>query len=365
MTGDRLLVEALALGAAWATFLAAAPSLWPRPRPRPLPEHPDTPPSRTTPGVSEPGPTPRIAWITAIGATIRRHTIQRPVTAPQAGRNPYPPWPASATPLTNHSHRATIATSAATTLTPTAAQTTGDPPPAAGGDDRLWHLHASSGPAALPHPGAAPSNGSAAGPGARAGGQRADHRTGWAALTSLGLLPLAPALAPLPLAFALAAPVLTARSARRRHDAALVDQLPDVVELLSLATAAGLPVTAALGAIANRPGGPLGAGIGRAAAHLRAGGPLAGALAQLGAVGSQARPLVDALAHHDRYGSPLLPALERVAIEARARRRRQAEEAARRLPVTLLFPLLLTTFPAFVALTVVPLVAGSLGALNL
>jgi tight adherence protein C len=195
--------------------------------------------------------------------------------------------------------------------------------------------------------------------------QRADRRTGWAALASLGLLPVAPALAALPLACALAAPVLTARSARRRHDAALVDQLPDVVDLLSLTAAAGLPVTAALTAIADRPGGPLGAAMGRAAAHLRAGGRLAGALAYVGTVGPQARPLVDALAHHERYGSPLLPALERVAIEARARRRRHAEEAARRLPVTLLFPLLLTTFPAFVALTVVPLLAGSLGALSL
>jgi pilus assembly protein TadC len=82
-------------------------------------------------------------------------------------------------------------------------------------------------------------------------------------------------------------------------------------------------------------------------------------------VGPAARPLLDALLQHDRYGTPLLPALERVAIEARARRRRRAEEAARRLPVVLLFPLVLTTLPAFVLLTVVPLLAGSLGSLSL
>ncbi|HEY7069454.1 MAG TPA: type II secretion system F family protein [Acidimicrobiales bacterium] len=169
----------------------------------------------------------------------------------------------------------------------------------------------------------------------------------------------------MPLACALASPILTARSAQRRHDAALVDQLPDVVDLLSLTASAGLPVTAALTAIADRPGGPLGMAMGRAAAHIAAGGRLADALAHVGEVGVQARPLVDALAHHDRYGSALQPALERVAIEARARRRRHAEEAARRLPVTLLFPLLLTTFPAFVALTVVPLLAGSLSSLSL
>ncbi len=76
------------------------------------------------------------------------------------------------------------------------------------------------------------------------------------------------------------------------------------------------------------------------------------------------RPLVDALAEHDRYGTPLGPSLARAAVEARARRRRHAEEAARRLPVTLLFPLVLTTLPAFFLLAIVPLLAGSLGSLG-
>jgi tight adherence protein C len=69
-------------------------------------------------------------------------------------------------------------------------------------------------------------------------------------------------------------------------------------------------------------------------------------------VGGSAPRLVGALADHDRYGTPLAPALERVAIEGRLRRRRQAEEAARRLPMTLLVPLVLTTLPAFALHTV-------------
>jgi tight adherence protein C len=73
---------------------------------------------------------------------------------------------------------------------------------------------------------------------------------------------------------------------------------------------------------------------------------------------------VDALADHDRYGTPLRPTLERVAVEARMRRRRRAEEDARRLPVTLLFPLVLTTLPAFFLLAIVPLLVGSLGAIT-
>ena len=193
----------------------------------------------------------------------------------------------------------------------------------------------------------------------------ADRRIGWAALASSLLLLVAPALAAAPVTWAVAAPVLAARRGHARHDAALADQLPDVVDLLALTAAAGLPVAAALVAVGRRPGGPLGVGLGRAGAHVRHGGSTAEALARLAATGGAVRPLVDALVQHDRYGTPLLPALERVGIEARAHRRRRSEEAARRLPVTLLFPLVLTTFPAFVLLTVVPLLAGSLGSLSL
>jgi tight adherence protein C len=191
-----------------------------------------------------------------------------------------------------------------------------------------------------------------------------DRRVGWAAIAGLALLPVAAPLALVPLACTLLAPAAAARRARRRYDDAVTDQVPDIVDLLALTTAAGLPVSVALEAIGDRPGGPVGTAIAAAVRHVQRGGTTADALASLAATGPPARPLVDALAQHDRYGTPLGPALDRVAIESRAHRRRRSEEAARRLPVTLLFPLVLTTFPAFVLLTVVPLLAGSLRALN-
>lgn len=194
--------------------------------------------------------------------------------------------------------------------------------------------------------------------------RRADRRVGWATLAGLVLLPVAAPLAPVPVLWALLAPVAAARAAERRREAGVVDQVPDLVDLLALTTAAGLPVGVALAAIGDRPGGQAGAAVARARAHVERGGPTTGALDHLAALGPAARPLVDALAQHDRYGTPLLPALQRVAVETRARRRRRAEEAARRLPVTLLLPLVLTTLPAFVLLTVVPLLAGSLSALT-
>jgi hypothetical protein len=193
----------------------------------------------------------------------------------------------------------------------------------------------------------------------------ADRRAGWAAMATAVLVVVAPPLSPAPAVWATIVPTLAARRRARAHEAAIVDQLPDIVDLLTLTTSAGLPVAAAFAAIGSRPGGPLGAGLSAAAAHASRGGTTAEALGLLaGAAGPIARPLVDALAEHDRYGTPLRPALERVAIESRLRRRRHAEEAARRLPVTLLFPLVLTVLPAFVLLTIVPLMAGSLGSLS-
>jgi tight adherence protein C len=194
----------------------------------------------------------------------------------------------------------------------------------------------------------------------------ADRRVGWAALAAAALAPWAPPLALVPVGWSVLGPTLISRRFRRAHEAAITDQLPDVVDLLALTTAAGLPIAAALSAIGRRPGGPLGAALERAAAHIERGGTIASALGLVvDDAGASVRPLVDALAAHDRYGTPLAPALERVAIESRLRRRRQAEEAARRLPVTLLFPLVLTTLPAFALLTVVPLLAGSFGSLSL
>ncbi len=194
----------------------------------------------------------------------------------------------------------------------------------------------------------------------------ADRRVGGAMLVSAALAPWAPPLAIVPVAWSVLAPTLVARRTRRAREAAVTDQLPDVVDLLHLTTAAGLPIATAVCAIRRRPGGPLGAALERAAAHIERGGTTSSALGLVvDDAGASIRPLVDALAAHDRYGTPLAPSLERAAIESRLRRRRQAEEAARRLPVTLLFPLVLTTLPAFALLTLVPLLAGSFGSLSL
>ena len=157
--------------------------------------------------------------------------------------------------------------------------------------------------------------------------------------------------------------------ARRRRSAvasASAKELADVIDLFALAVGSGLNLRLALGAVASRAPPSWVDPLGAIVARVERGIGLADALDQLpAATGEHAHPLVSVLVSSERYGTVLLPALERLAIEARFDRRRRAEEAARRVPVKLLFPLVLCILPAFGALTVAPLLAGALGSLRL
>jgi len=128
------------------------------------------------------------------------------------------------------------------------------------------------------------------------------------------------------------------------------------------AASAGLSVRLAAEAVAPRLDGPVGSALDRAVRQMRLGVETAEALEALprAPAGEPLRLLVRPLTDSLRYGSALGPALEQAAAVARAERRRQAEAAARQIPLRLLFPLTLCVLPAFVLLTILPTVAQSL-----
>jgi len=159
-------------------------------------------------------------------------------------------------------------------------------------------------------------------------------------------------------------PVLRRRRRTRQAEAALLDSLPDVIDLLAIAVAAGCNLRLAIEAVASIIPGAARAPLTEVCGRVSRGQRLGDALVVLhGLPGYQG--LAAALIDAERYGTPLARALDGLAHEARALRRRRAEEAARRLPITLLFPLVLCVLPAFALLTVVPLLAGSLLSLRL
>lgn len=167
-------------------------------------------------------------------------------------------------------------------------------------------------------------------------------------------------------AVAAAARLLADRRARRRRQREVLATLAEAADLLSVAVQAGLTVHLALAEVAPRLPGPLGPELVSVVRATQTGVRLGDALDALAErEGDDVRPLAAALTASDRYGVPLAPALETLAAEQRAAARRRAEVAARRVPVQLLFPLVVCILPAFALLTVAPLLAGALRSLRL
>jgi tight adherence protein C len=193
------------------------------------------------------------------------------------------------------------------------------------------------------------------------GGTRVDRRLPVIAVAAGLTIGVSPMLGLGALAAVWAWPRLTVRREAARRRWALVDALPEAADLLALSVAGGLTVPLALASTARWSPDPVGGALARAIAEIDLGRPVVDAVEDLAFVlGPPARPLVDVLLASERYGVPLGDSLDRVAREARLERRRRAEERARRLPVLLLFPLVLCVLPAFGFLTVVPLLVGSL-----
>ena len=178
--------------------------------------------------------------------------------------------------------------------------------------------------------------------------------------------PIALPLAPVVAGAVWGAPFLLARRAEARRREEVQRTLPEAVDLIHLAVGAGLTVPLALAAVTERADGPFVDELRRALEEVGLGRRLADALGDVAVrTGEATRPLIAALVESDRYGAPLAESLGRLAAEVRNDRRRRAEEAARKVPVKLLFPLVCCVLPAFGLLTMAPLLAGALGALRL
>lgn len=162
-----------------------------------------------------------------------------------------------------------------------------------------------------------------------------------------------------------AAGPVSERLRQRRERTAIAAAVPDLVDLFLVSASAGQPVVASLNAVAPRAPAPVVPAVRTASERFGRGLPLADCLGELGtALGPSGQPLTDALQQAASAGVPLVPLLEGVAATARDERRRRAQEAARRLPVTMLFPLVLCILPAAVLLAVVPVLLVSISSLG-
>ena len=158
--------------------------------------------------------------------------------------------------------------------------------------------------------------------------------------------------------------LLRRRVARRREQAAVA--LPDAIDLLAVCTHAGLNLPMSLNRVAARSRGVLGQELKRTLEEIELGVPRHVAMRSL----AQRNPngdleaMVGVLENAERFGTQVSASLESFAHEVRSRRRRSAEEQARRAPIKILFPLVFFILPAFVLLSVVPLMLSTFSSLG-
>jgi tight adherence protein C len=150
-----------------------------------------------------------------------------------------------------------------------------------------------------------------------------------------------------------------ARRARRRAACAGLE-LADVLDLLRVAVAAGLPVGRALSEVGRRRGGLVATELRTVAERLALGVPRAEALSglqrslPLPAIGL----LTAAIARADRHGAPLAPALAALAREARTDRARVLHEQAARAAPRIQLAVALLLVPAVLLMVAAGLVHG-------
>ena len=177
---------------------------------------------------------------------------------------------------------------------------------------------------------------------------------------------LGPAAGLLALAAGVGAVAVRRRSRRRRRVQQVERHLPEVIDLLGLVVGAGRPTVTALADISPRVAEPFRSELSAVARRTAAGEPFVDSVRRLrDTLGSSVSSVVYAVTAAETDGTPLRPALQRAADEAHRRRRVRAQEAARRIPVLMLFPLVFCVLPAFCLLTVVPLLMGTIAELGL
>ena len=131
--------------------------------------------------------------------------------------------------------------------------------------------------------------------------------------------------------------------------------LPDAADLAAIAAEAGATPPAVVEALARWAPFPVAGAATRVQQRWGTGEPFAVALgAFVDELGPAAAPIVRVMVASHRDGAPLGPAMRAVADQLRADRRRAAD--ARRLGVTLLFPLTLCVLPALALMVLAPVV---------
>ena len=151
------------------------------------------------------------------------------------------------------------------------------------------------------------------------------------------------------------------RKVKERADAILRD-MPDTLDLLAISVEAGLGFEGAMGVVCESFSSPLADEFARTLREMELGLPRREALQNLKhrTEVPELSNFVLTLTQADALGMPIGRVLKTAAEEMRSKRRQWAREKAAKLPVKILFPLVLFIFPAIYVVLLGPAASGIL-----
>jgi tight adherence protein C len=140
--------------------------------------------------------------------------------------------------------------------------------------------------------------------------------------------------------------IVRSRAEERQHRIQL--SLADSLDLMSITVQAGLAFDAALTRVSRNVKGPLGEELYRVVQEIQLGKSRSDALRDLADRTNveDLRGFVASMVQAESFGIPIARVLQVQSREIRIRRRQRAEERAQKLPVKIVFPVVLTIFPA-------------------
>jgi tight adherence protein C len=132
--------------------------------------------------------------------------------------------------------------------------------------------------------------------------------------------------------------------------------LPDALDMLTISVEAGLGFDAALAQVARNTDGPLAGEFFRVLQEIQIGKSRMQAFRALvdRTTVVELRNFVGALSQADSLGIPIANVLREQSAEMRLKRKQRAEEKAQKVPVKIVFPLILCIFPALFVIVIGP-----------
>jgi tight adherence protein C len=143
------------------------------------------------------------------------------------------------------------------------------------------------------------------------------------------------------------APEFWLGSKARKRSFAMVLQLPDALDLLTISVEAGLGFDAALAKVVEKMEGPLISEFRQALAEIRMGRTRRDALRDV-VTRADSQPIsnfIGAIVQAEQLGVPIAKVLQIQSQQLRIERRQRAEEMAAKAPVKMLFPMVGCIFP--------------------